>query len=228
MKIFCFNPAGGNVTFWDELRRYIPEHEMITYDYPGHGSRKREPLCEDIDVIISEIVDEIYRSCRDSDEYVLAGYSMGSIVAVATLKRIIDDKRIEAPQRLLLFAHSPRIGRKDLIDEKEKDQYIKCRILELGGIPDDLINNPIFWRVCFPLYRNDFYMMWNYNMEKLRGVFKIPLSVFYSQQDIPLEEILEWNDFFLGENDYYNYPGGHFFLKKNYLDISKVIGMILR
>lgn len=224
MKIFCFNPAGGESAFWNPLSTAVTQHELVLYEYPGHGTRRREPLTVDMNLIKEEIVSNLHSQIYQGEHYALMGYSMGSVVLFSVLMDLLDDATFPLPDCVILMAHAPQEydGRAQLSDE-QRVQCIKDRVISLGGIPDRLLENSAFWRLHLPLYVNDFTMMWNYDMRPYEGLCRIPAHIFYSNEDISDDEIRHWDDYFVGNNYYYHFNGGHFFIGENQKDIAQLI-----
>lgn len=45
MKLICFTYAGGNSSFYDQLKNeLLPDVNLIAAEYSGHGTRHRSPF----------------------------------------------------------------------------------------------------------------------------------------------------------------------------------------
>ena len=44
-QLFCYTCAGGTGAFFDTIEKDLPEMQLVKPDYPGHGSRRKEPFC---------------------------------------------------------------------------------------------------------------------------------------------------------------------------------------
>lgn len=222
MTIICFTYAGGTASFYDFFDESLSEYEIIKIEYAGHGDRRKEPFyCN-----FKQLAEDIYKIVKPytKGDYALFGYSMGTIALVEVLKRIIDDGNENLPKRVFLAAHEPHI-KTELAGyrQDELDDWIKERTFSFGDIPEILLDNKPFWRMYLPIYRADYALIGEYRFEDISLETKVPASVFYSEQDTPLAEMLGWKKYFIGDTDYHKYEGKHFFIKEHYEAISEVI-----
>ncbi len=219
-QLFCFTYAGGTASFFDIMDNDLTGIDMIKLEYAGHGVRRKEPYYNDYD----ELADDLFQRMRESyngGEYALLGYSMGSITLVEVLRRIIASG-MKLPSTLFLAAHEPQT-KSELLDfsSDETDEWVKERTLQFGGVPDELVNNSVFWRTYLPMYRADYTLIGKYDFDKLELKTDIHAIVFYSEEDTPLSEMKLWQRFFPCE--FFQYSGTHFFLQQHHREIGNVI-----
>lgn len=222
-QLFLFTYAGGTAAFFDKIEKDLLEIELIKLEYSGHGERHKEPFYESID----ELADDMFQLVKKQytgGEYSLFGYSMGAIVLVEVLNRIISDVRMNEPSRVFLAAHEPH-SKAELIgySDDELDEWVKERTIKFGAIPEKLIHNKSFWRIYLPIYRADYSIIGKYLFEDLRLETKIPVTVFYSEADTPRKDMELWKKYFTGPCEFYQYEGTHFFLLKYHTEIADVI-----
>jgi surfactin synthase thioesterase subunit len=222
-QLFCYTCAGGTGAFFDTIEKDLPEMQLVKPDYPGHGSRRKEPFCRNF----TELADDLFARFRKEyagRPYALFGYSMGSIIAAEMLRRILADEDLPNPACVFLAAHEPH-GKAELagFDPGKKDEWVKERTLRFGGIPEKLLNNPAFWRMYLPVFRADYEMIWKYDFGKLDLRTEIPAEIFYSQEDTPLAEMEKWRRYFTGECDFHRYPGNHFFILEHHREMAGVL-----
>lgn len=226
MKLFCFTHAGGNATFFDRIHQQLStEIEVIAIEYAGHGSRSKEPFY----TTFSEMAMDLYPQIKDrldgwDDKYALFGYSMGTLAVTEIMQCIIADKDMCMPVHIFLGAHDPQVKLDvDGYNELDIDDFIKKRIIRFGGIPKRLIQNKSFWRVYFPMYRADFSMIGRFDFDKVEWKTDIPLTVFYSEEDTAYKDVVKWKDIFIGESDFIEYEGNHFFINRFYKEMASEI-----
>ena len=220
-QLYCFTHAGGDASFFDNIKSSLPGIEVISLDYAGHGSRCDEDFYPDFASLADDLFEQI--KTRIKGEYALLGYSMGSISAVEVLERILDSD-IARPKHIFLAAHEPHTKSELLgFKEEEADEWVKRRTIEFGAIPERLWKNKVFWRVYLPLYRADYTVIAKYEFEKLDLKTDIPATFFYSETDTPREDMDLWKQFFIGECDYYQFEGNHFFINQHLDEITKII-----
>lgn len=225
MQLFCFTFAGGNASFFDTLEQYIGSSvEVVKLEYAGHGTRRRESFYNSFSHLAEDLCRVIRSYHRKDEDYALFGYSMGSIAAVETLKKILRIDEISPPVHMFLAAHEP-YTKSELAgySEREQDEFVKARTIRFGGIPDNLIENKVFWRVFLPIYRADYTLIGNYDFQLLNLKSEIPATVFYSETDTPYVDMSQWKRFFVGECGFVRYEGGHFFIQEHCQEMADVI-----
>lgn len=219
-QLFCFSYAGGTSAFFDVIRKDLPEIDLVGLEYAGHGKRHKEGFYKNFD----ELADDMFWEIKDRlfKDYALFGYSMGSIALVEVLKRIIS-RRLPLPSHVFLAAHEPRT-KSELLGFKadELDEWVKNRTIKFGAVPEKLLNNQVYWRTYLPLYRADYTIIGKYEFEKLRLKTEIPAIIFYSEKDTPLIEMELWKKYFVGNCDFYQYDGTHFFIQKHHVEMAKI------
>ncbi|MBP3474707.1 MAG: thioesterase [Lachnospiraceae bacterium] len=224
MILFCFTYAGGTLNFFDQLDDCLPQIKFVKLEYSGHGMRHKEPFYNDF----NELAEDMYRNIRSylhgCNSYALMGYSMGSITVIEVLKLIMKRNEILLPRHIFLAAHEPH-SKTELVsfDENELDEYVKERTIKFGGIPEKLVNNKIFWRVYLPIYRADYLIIGKYRFEELSLETKIPATIFYSETDTPLKDMMQWQQYFTDNCCFYEFEGNHFFIQEHYRKMAEII-----
>lgn len=220
-QLFCFTYAGGNKEFFNSIVKDLYDVDVCALEYAGHGTRHRESFYNSFD----ELADDMFLQIKDglNEEYALFGYSMGSIALVEVLKRILSNKLL-LPSNVFLAAHEPHT-KSELIGftSDELDNWVKERTIRFGGVPDKLLNNNAFWRMYLPLYRADYTMIGKYRFENLRLSSDIPATIFYSEEDTPLEEMKLWKKFFTRNCSFHRFTGAHFFINEHHEEMAKII-----
>ena len=222
-QLFCFTYAGGNATFFDVIEKDLPELELVKLEYSGHGTRHKESFYRDFD----ELTDDMFRLLTEryyGGEYSLFGYSMGTIALAEVLKKIIADSKMRKPTHVFLAAHEPH-SKAELVgfNDNELDEWVKDRTIKFGAVPEKLLNNKSFWRMYLPIYRADYSIIGKYSFEELSLKTAIPATVFYSETDTPKSEMELWKKYFVGECDFFQYEGTHFFIQNHHAEMADVI-----
>lgn len=221
-QLFCFTYAGGNASFFDVIEQDLGHLNMVTFEYAGHGTRYKEPFYDSF----YELADDIYQQLMyhyAGGRYGLFGYSMGSITLVEILKRIIGDGK-ELPANVFLAAHEP-YTKSELFGftPDELDEWVMKRTIEFGAVPEKLLNNKPFWRTYLPIYCADYSIIGKYDFEGLNLKTEVPATVFYSEMDTPFKEMKLWKKYFVGECDFYQYTGTHFFIREHHNEMAEII-----
>ena len=219
-QLFCYTYAGGSASFFDIIANDIFDIELVATEYAGHGERRKEPFYSDF----GELADDMFKLFKDhysGGEYSFFGYSMGSIVLVEVLKRVID-AGFPMPKNLFIAAHEPH-KKAELSDYTgdRLDEWVKDRTVKFGAVPAKLLDNKAFWRVYLPLYRSDYKLISNYEFERLDLKVSVPTVVFYSEKDTPISEMLLWERYFPCE--FFRFDGNHFFIQQHHEEMGRII-----
>ncbi len=219
-QLFCLTYAGGSASFYDMIEKDLPGIDLVKIEYPGHGNRRREALCESFE----ELADDAFRELKKhykGGEYALFGYSMGCIT-VSELMRRIEQCDLGLPMRVFLAAHEPQTKAELLgFAPDEVDEWVKKRTIRFGALPDSLIDNKTYWRVYLPLFRADYTLISKYRFENLVLKSKTPATVFYSPSDTKPEDMKQWEKFF--QCEFYEFSGTHFFIQQYHKKIAEII-----
>lgn len=220
-QLFCFTYAGGSASFFETIERDLPELMLVKPEYPGHGMRRKEPLCTSFDELAVDMLRQMKES-RIEDDYALFGYSMGSITLVEVLKRILGEG-LTPPKRVFLAAHEPMTKAFTVDIAEDLDTWVKERTIRFGTLPEKLIGNESFWRLYLPLYRADYSMIGKYHFEDLVLKTEIPATIFYSETDTPWADMAKWKNYFAGECEFCRFTGSHFFIQQYHREIADII-----
>lgn len=228
MKVFAFPFAGGSAAFYNDLEQCLkPDLDLVKLEYPGHGMRMKESLCQSFEELVADLYPTIQETLRrngqEPEPYALLGYSMGCIVVVEMLRRILNDY-IPLPHHVFLAAHEPH-AKVELagITGDEADALLMERTKRFGGIPENLLASRTFWRMYLPIYRADYTMLWKYRFDEMDLRTSVSATCFYSESDTPLTEMLKWKAFFAGEMDFVAFEGNHFFIQDHCQEIADII-----
>ena len=222
-QLFCFTYAGGNATFFDSIEKYLTECELVKLEYSGHGTRHKEPFYQNFDALADDMFRLLKENYREGG-YALFGYSMGTITLAEVLKRIIAEPNMSDPSYVFLAAHEPH-SKAELKDfsSNECDEWVKDRTIRFGAVPDKLLDNKSFWRMYLPIYRADYSLIGRYSFEDLSLQTTIPTTIFYSELDTPRADMELWRRYFVGDCEFFQYDGSHFFIQKHYKEMAEVI-----
>lgn len=207
------------------IEPYLPQEiQMINLEYAGHGSRMREPFYSDMNAAVEDMYSNICKNLTESDEYMLFGYSMGSLIVSATLAEVIRRKELPLPKQIFLAAHVPDLSGHSLSEKDlENDDVVKKTIIRFGGVPEDIVQSAIFWKLYMPIYKSDYRLMCSFNFDSLKLRANIPTSIFYCEEDTALKDLRRWERYFTQDVRYYSFQGGHFFIKENAEKIADLV-----
>src|SRR5690554_5667556 len=82
MKLFGIPHAGGSSIAYKVWEGYLDNGiEFIPLELAGHTLRSREPLSENLDVVVHDLAQSMKKSLNDNEIYAIYGHSMGGMLA---------------------------------------------------------------------------------------------------------------------------------------------------
>lgn len=223
MKLICLNYAGGNLAVFDGIKKHLSHDvELIALDYAGHGSRMKEDfydsfqaMVEDMAVVINDNIDE--------EPYALLGYSMGSVVAY----EVVAQKLLKYnPIYMFLASHEAPCEKWDDrlysdMDDLEFAHYIEA----FGGFAkfeDKMLGQKFFMKMIFNPIRADYRLLADYSW-KSKDNIDIPVSIYYSDKDVPTSHIKKWQKVFDTPIEFVEMGDNHFFIRDYAKELADMI-----
>lgn len=215
INLFCVPFAGGNEYSYQKYVEKAPSFlNLIPLEYPGRGARTREPLTSDIDVVVTDIYNQI-RKKNDEGDYAIYGHSMGGLVSYLVARKLIDNN-YKSPLHLFVTgtpapsAISRTIKSRHLLPRAEFIQELK----ELDGVPDELLQDDEILEYIEPILRTDFKACETYRYQE-NTPLNLPLTVITgTEENVDPADIHLWQKETECQVDFRQIPGKHFFILK--------------
>ena len=227
MQLFILPYAGGSIATFKRLTSLLDDSiEVIAVEYPGRGTRVKEPLKESIGAMLEDAI--LYCKARRNPEvpYALMGYSMGSILAYEMLVNNVFD---EKPSHLFISAEvsaKQRSQELEMVGEVTEEKILD-RARSLGGLDERLLLNKRFANIYIKPMLYDYRNFYGYRFNNYKEKIKIDTTFFYCEADTPRKAVEKWDELIDGEFDFYEYGENHFFINQHYEEMAKVINQTL-
>lgn len=226
-KLICLPHAGGDTSLFREMTEAVnDEIACYTLDYSGHGRRNKLPYYNNWDELTTDIAALIGEIVEPNDDYVLLGYSMGTMAVYELLARKLLE---HAPMHLVLCSHEePEVRWFDGNFAALTDDEVADLIRNRGGInriDEKTLQNRVFRRMYFEPIKRDYELISNYRKTECEPI-DIPYTIMYSPEDISAERIRSWDNILSGPGEYIEFSGKHFFIKKHPAEVAKTINNI--
>lgn len=223
-RLVCLPHAGGSASFYHPVsRRFAPEVDVVSIQYPGRQDRLREPGIPDIEKLADRISEEL--SQLSPKPTVLFGHSMGATIGFEVAHRL--EQADAGPVELIASGRrAPSRFRADEQTYLRGDDGIIAEMATLNGTDGKVLADEEILRMSLPALRSDYRAIETYRARPGR-VLRCPVTVLTGDADpkTTLEEAEAWREHTTGECRIEVYPGGHFFLTEH---VSAVQAQIAR
>ena len=213
LTLICYPYAGGASALFLGWRRYLTEISIEPVCLPGRGIHFDKRPARTME----ELVNFLVGSAQFEPPYAFFGHSMGALVGFEVIRRL---RSKGYPQPLYLFASACPAPQHFSIDPKihnlRDDDFIS-RLRGLNGTPSEVLDHPELIDLLLPVLRADFEICETY--EYIKGEpLRIPISVFGGEEDteVPVDFLRAWCQQTTSDFNMQVYPGGHFFLHKEW------------
>ena len=219
VNLFIFPFAGGS-SYSFEFFKKNGLTGIHALDYPGRGKKLMHPSMDNVFNVVDSLYDEIKN--RLNGPYCFYGHSMGTLISYLLIQKLKSNNQM-LPHHLFVSgrgAPSVPIGesRHDL-PHKEFWQRIK----ELGGCPDEVLENADLMDFFEPILRTDLKAIETYQYEDAEPL-KIPITILLGKDDkVTSEEAILWQKETIHPIDIQYFDGGHFFILDHAKEISDLM-----
>ena len=228
IKLFCIPYAGGCGSLYYKWKNNLDMYiQLEPIELKARGKRFNERFYETLEEAVEDIFEDI-KSKILHDEYAIYGHSMGSLLAYELYYKI-NKENIRLPKHIFFSGYkAPSIPRREKQIYLLPDEEFIKEVIDLGGTPQELVDNEELLQLFTPILRNDFKMLEKYIYKEKKDKIKCDVSIFNGKEDdITLEEILAWKYHTDKGFKVYNFEGNHFFINNNIENITKIINQTL-
>ncbi|MGG0411696.1 thioesterase II family protein [Peribacillus simplex] len=223
--LFCFPYAGGSASFYREWKFDDDLIDVVPLEYPGHGSKYSEPLCDHMadltDILMREM--EKKHQMKSLENISLFGHSMGAIVAYEIAAKL-EERYGNKVEHIFISSKSSPDYKVDQIDCSNA-KHLKQSLEKIGGTNKELLETEDFMNIFLPIIQSDLKVLANYHHEKKRGkkVGNKAVLLLGSNDTVTKESIESWNEYIEHIEGLHTLKGDHFYLKPNQEIVLKII-----
>lgn len=224
-QLFFVPFAGGSAHSFDVLLPYLQEEfEVHTFEYAGHGSRRKEPFYANLQEAAKDAALFVNEK-RNGQPYAIFGYSMGSLVVYEML---VLSLLSDYPAHIFLASHdSPD----SYFEGKTYHGLDESKFIEIlrnmGGmdrVDEKTLENRFFKKLYLEPIKEDYRLLAEYQMSG-RIKFKSDATIFYAPADITRERIECWIPFLTQNSKLIEMGERHFFLESHAGQLTDQIKM---
>lgn len=219
VRLFCLPHAGAGGIIYVPWKDALSEKiGLYAVQLPGREKRIGETLASDVFALCEAIVEGIQSELKEP--YILFGHSMGGILVYEIMKLIMK-KGLPLPEKLIMSASSLK-GFENIPDiEHLSDDELSAFLERMGGTQEQLLYNENFRKCYFPIIRNDYRLVRNYQFTPVR--IPVPITALAGTEDkeVALENIYYFKEL-TEECAVYQVKGNHFFIE----DTPKICALL--
>jgi len=223
ITLFCIPYAGGTKYSYRKYEAIAPKFiKLVPLEYPGRGTRLREPLMTDID----ELVDDLFRQVKDliGDEgYSIYGHSMGGLVGCLLTRKLTIELRKPPVHLFITGTSGPSApNRKESRHLLEKVEFLE-EIKKFEGCPKEFFDDEEMVDFFEPIIRADFQASETYVHNAMEPL-DVPITVITgSEEDMEIRDIRLWQQETRRVVDFKCLPGSHFFIFQHSFTVMEII-----
>lgn len=223
VRILFLPYAGGSASVYQSwISQLSPGVEAILIQLPGRANRYGEKLIPNMPTLVSQLGESI---AEVTDlPYIIFGHSMGSRIGYQLID-FLKKKGHPLPAHFIASgSKAPHQKRHKagsyLLPEKEFIQEIK----RLNATPQEILDNKELLKIFINILRADFEVA-DYQSNIPNVKINIPFTLLFGllDEEVSLDDIVEWELHFEKNNNVILFNGGHFFIDSHQ---SKVISEI--
>ncbi|PZT53666.1 thioesterase II family protein [Paenibacillus silvae] len=227
--LYCLPHAGGSSYLFNSWIKVLDkEIECMPFEYPGRGKMLSKSPYADIQNASMDVVEQIKHTLHGRD-YALFGHSMGALIAYETLDQI-KKAGIDQPVHVYLSGKTAPFHSRapEALRYKLSDELFLQEIVQLGGLPDEFVQNRELLDYFLPIIRDDFRLVETYK-HQVREPIEQEVSILYGSKDSSMiGSIEDWNKIFRSTVNYHTFNGGHFFYQDYVEEIVGIINQMFR
>lgn len=223
MRLFCFPYAGGGASVFRKWQNDFDGIEVYPVQYPGRENRIMENSISDMNVLVSNIYDEL-KEIIEECPFMMFGHSLGTKVVYELAIKIHKEKKIWPKGIIVSAGKAPDLKEENPISHLEDEQFIKELVRRYSSIPPEIAANKELMNVFLPMLRADFIMDEKYtNTKKYKlGCPVMGLMGIYDPE-MTLDELNRWKEFTEGKFYYKCIKGKHMFINDNRSEVVDLI-----
>ncbi len=229
VKLFCLPYAGGSSVVYTNWKKYLHNSiKLCAIELAGRGRRFNIPLYNSLEEAVNDIYDMIKEDI-DSGPYAIFGHSMGSILAYELAYKIKDMKH-SYPLHIFFSGKCPPEIKKEVEDvHLLPDKEFMDKVFELGGTPEELLENRELIEFFTPILRADFKIIEIYKHIEKKDGLDCDITVLWGKQEknASINDIAQWQKHTHKSCKIHLFNGGHFFINEFQKDIITIVDSTL-
>lgn len=221
LRLFCFPYAGASAHIFRPWSHLLPEWiEVYAIELPGRGRRWSEPLCTNLQELVSAIAPAIYPYL--DQPFAFFGHSMGAWISYE-LAHLLHQTYTLSPECLVVSARrAPQLPATKPTLHALSDALLLQELQTLNGTPVEVLENQELLNLVLPILRADFALLETY-VYQTRPPLPCAIQVYGGQQDpeVAVSDLAAWQQHTNANFALELLPGNHFFLHSHSAELVR-------
>ena len=221
----CLPYAGGSASTYRSWSDVLgPSIDVCAVELSGRGTRFAERPVDRTDELLEEVTNAV-RSLRGGP-VALFGHSFGARLAFATARAVGERDVAHVFVSGAGAADLPRKG--GTVTGPLSDAELRQELIELGGTPAAVLDDPELMALVAPMLRADFALAADL-VTRLEPPLSCPVTAFAGRADthVPLTSVERWREATSATFRMMVVDGGHFFLEAQRAIVTREIARAL-
>lgn len=218
--IWCFPFAGASYYSYKPLFKSIEQSHTIKYlELPGRGNRMNEPLL----YTYNEVLNDIFYQIKDEiqEPFIFYGHSMGAQLAFDSI-HLLAQYNLKPIKLIISGRGAPAVVSMNKRYNLPKPEF-KNALHQLGGIPQEILNDDEFFSFFEPILRADFQAIENFTYTQ-KDPLDVPIHALLGDtEETTPDEASAWEKETTAEFNLKIFTGGHFFILEHTDSILEVV-----
>ncbi|HVI48829.1 MAG TPA: alpha/beta fold hydrolase [Chitinophaga sp.] len=218
-QLFTLHFAGGNCYSFQFLTSKLPALEVISLELPGRGNRMMEDLIHGFEQAADDLFKKI-TARLNGEPFLIYGHSMGAVLGIKVAHLLEQSGR--KPAALILSGNAgPGVKKYDNTYLQPTPEFKKV-LKDLGGIPDEVLDNEDLFSFFEPVLRADFEIVEKAGKHAFSPV-SIPLYAVMGTAEECVDKIDTWQQYTTSRFRKELLEGGHFFIHQHAPRMAAII-----
>ncbi|HKR12798.1 MAG TPA: thioesterase domain-containing protein [Pyrinomonadaceae bacterium] len=213
-RIVCLPRAGGTSADFAKWGAASDDIEVCAVQLPGRLHRYREPAVRTTGLIVQGVVQALYE--REYLPLLLFGDCMGALLAFE-IAREIRRASLPLPVGLVVASYAPPDQKRTSPNFHDAPaEVFRNRLLEVGGLDPEVIDEDELFELLLPSLRADFELFENYEYVP-EPLLEVDIYAIGGQADphVSLSDLEGWGCHTCRRFEARRFAGDHFFLRDN-------------
>jgi medium-chain acyl-[acyl-carrier-protein] hydrolase len=187
------------------------ELDVWSVSLPGHTPGGKDVPFAEIGPLVDLLAEELGPVLRPP--YAFFGHSLGALIGYEMACRMQAQGNSGPAHMIVSACRAPHLRDKRIPVHDRSDAEVTERLRELGGTPEEILENAELMGVLLPLVRADFALCERYEFSQ-RQPLDCSLTALSGNRDayVTVEEVNAWRQQTSGNFSFQVFAGNHFFM----------------